>query len=63
MNNKTRLERYERTPSLPEADAGSMLFPRRPAFVNVLVLVRERRLRALFALFVELIEFERVTVG
>ena len=40
-----------------------MLFPRRPVLVNVLVLVRERRLSetALLALLVEIIEFERVT--
>ena len=52
-----------RTPSLLDAGAGPMLFPRRPVLVDVRVLVRERRLRetTLFALFVEEMEFERVT--
>ena len=56
--------KIQRTPSVLEAGAGPTLFPRRPVLVDVLVLVRERRLSddALFVLFVELIEFERATV-
>ena len=48
-----------------EISGAPTLFPRRPAVVNVRVRVRDRRLRltVLFALFVLLIEFERVANG